>query len=236
MHPITGIMLMLLSVPGDVLDDWMDNDDGTVIGSVIHEDDGSISLKGSTGEDYNVVRAPQTDIAYTLIDATRLDQTSLGETIGVCVHKLKRRYDDGLYTKVEKRIQRLNSDRLRKLNKRSVSSSLSSTPGTSGFSTPLTTPQQSMDLPRELLDKERRKDIVLYKSSLSQDQQDFVIEEVMRVMKKEKTYTFTLSRIMTLESLKDINRRDMIDPLKLFATIKSGTWTVMDNYRSMYGI
>jgi hypothetical protein len=27
-------MLLLLSVPGDVLDDWMDNDDGTVIGSV----------------------------------------------------------------------------------------------------------------------------------------------------------------------------------------------------------
>jgi hypothetical protein len=231
-------MLLLLSLPGDVLDDWMDNDDGTVIGSVQKEEDGSFSVKGSRGDDFNttLVSHEHTDMSYSVINTTRPDD-HLGEITSVRAHKLKRRYDDfcdTMDTKVVKRIQRVNSDRLRKLNRRSLSSSLSMTPRSSSRYTPANTPQLPLDPFYELQEKKQKQEI--YKSVLSRDQQDFVIDEVIRIMKTGKTTTFTLKSLMIVDSLKDISRKDMIDPLKEIAIMRSGLWTLRDNYKSMYGL
>jgi hypothetical protein len=227
-------MLLLLSLPGDV-DDWMDNDDGTVIGSVQKEEDGSFSVKGSRGDDFNttLVSHEHTDMSYSVINTTRPDD-HLGEITSVRAHKLKRRYDDfcdTMDTKVVKRIQRVNSDRLRKLNRRS-SSSLSTTPGSSSVSTPTITPQLSLDPLFELYEKKQKKEI--YKSVLSRSTR--LRDRWMRTMKTGKTTTFTLKSLMIVDSLKDISRKDMIDPLKEIAIMRSGSWTLRDNYKSMYGL
>jgi hypothetical protein len=79
----------------------------------------------------------------------------------------------------------------------------------------------------------RKKQKEIYKSVLSRDQQDFVIDEVMRTMKTGKTTTFTLKSLM-LDSLKDISRKDR--SVERDAIMRSGLWTLRDNYKSMYGL
>jgi hypothetical protein len=62
-----------------------------------------------------------------------------------------------------------------------------------------------------------------------------VIDEVMRTMKTGKTNHVYTQEPHDVDSLKDISRKDMIDPLKEIAIMRSGLWTLRD-YKSMYGL
>jgi hypothetical protein len=77
-----------LSVPA-MLDDWMDNDDGTVIGSVQKKKMGPFSERK-----YDFNTTPSHEYTYIVLRDHHRPDDHLGEITSVRAHKLKRRYDD----------------------------------------------------------------------------------------------------------------------------------------------
>jgi predicted transcriptional regulator len=75
----------------------------------------------------------------------------------------------------------------------------------------------------------------IYKSVL-RDQQDFVIDEVMRTMKTGKTTTFTLKSLMIAGQPERHQSEGYDRSVERDAIMRSGSWTLRDNYKSMYGL
>jgi hypothetical protein len=72
-------------------------------------------------------------------------------------------------------------------------------------------------------------------SDLSEQLQDFVIDEVIGMLKRDKIITFTFKMLkLKLKSIASISQKDLVEPMTKIADVKAGVWTLKRETRTMF--